>query len=109
MSRWSCRSLRISAQPIATVPSRSRAARTGSELSASSSEPARASAACADIPEAPSFLEPSSGHLGEDVLEDRDAEAPAELVGRPERSNRPLVHHRDPVALALCLLHLVRG
>src|SRR5262245_822826 len=109
MSRWSCRSLRSSAQPIATVPSRRRAARTGSSLSADSGEPARTSAARADIPEAPPFLEPAARHLREDVFERRHAEPLPQLAGRPERGDRSEFHDRDPVALALRLLHLVRG
>src|SRR4051794_29872238 len=107
MSRWSCRSLCSSAQPIATVPSSRRAARTGSERSADSTEPARTSAACADISEAPSFLEPAARDLGEDVLERGHAVAAAQLLRRAERGDRAEVHDRDPVALALGLLHLV--
>ena len=109
MSRWSCRSLRSSAQPIASVPSRRRAARTGSSLSADSSEPARTSAARADISEAPPFLEPAAGDLREHVLERPDAEAPTQLARRADRGDRAAVHDRDALALALGLLHLVRG
>src|SRR5688572_530312 len=92
MSRWSCRSLRSSAQPIATVPSRRRPALTTSGRRATSTKPAGALSAGADIPEAPSFLEPSPGGGGEHVLERGGAELLPQLVRRPERDDFSQIH-----------------
>src|SRR5690242_10877428 len=104
MSRWSCRSLRISAQPMATVPSRRRPSRT-----AASSKPAGALSARADIPEAPSFLEPAAGGGRERVLERRHVVLAAQLRRRSERGDLAEIHDCEPFALAFGLLHLVRG
>src|SRR5262245_45324303 len=109
MSRWSCRSLRTSAQPIATVPSRRRPARRASGHTARSSKPTRALSTRTDLPEAPSFLQPAAGRGGERVLQRLDAELLEELSGRAEGRDLPEVHDRDPVALPLGLLHLVGG
>src|SRR5215831_14673016 len=103
MSRWSWRSLRISAQPIASVPSRSRPTRA-----AASSKPAGAPSTRADIPEAPSFLEPAARRGGEHVLKRGRVVLPPELVRRSQSGDRAEAQDRDPVALALGLLHLVR-
>src|ERR1043166_7733304 len=102
MSRWSCRSLRISAQPIATVPSRGRPSRTPT-----SSQPACALSTRADIPEVPSFLEPAAGRGGEDVLQRGRGELLPQLIRRALRGDLAEIEDCDPLALALGLFHLV--
>src|SRR5262245_49521751 len=108
MSRWSCRSLRTSAQPIATVPSRRRPVPRASGPNVRSSKPARALSTRTDIAEAPPFLQPASGRRRERVLQRCDPELLEELSRRAEGPDLPEVHDRDPVALPLGLLHLVR-
>src|SRR5579864_2914639 len=107
MSRLSWRSLRTSAQPIARAPSPRRASWSNARRG-SSTEPARKSAAGADISQVPPFPDPVAGGGREDVVERRDAELDAELVGRPLCGERAEVHDRDPVALPFRLVHLMR-
>src|SRR5262245_49646997 len=104
MSRWSWRSLRSSAQPIAPTPSRSRVRPASPALP----QATRKSAGGADTPEAPSFPDAVSCRGGEDVLERRRVVLLAELVRRPLGDERPEIEDRDAVALSFRLLHLVR-
>src|SRR3954470_16843422 len=99
MSRWSWRSFCHSARAIAAVPAASRR----------SAEAARSTTLGADIAEPPLFRDRVAGHAGEDLLEVRGGVAAAQLLRRPVFDDAAVVHDRQPVAVALGLLHHVRG
>src|SRR6476469_3268889 len=99
MSRWSWRSFCHSARAIAPVPAASRR----------SAEAARSTTLGADIAEPPFVRDRAAGHAREDLLEVRRRMAPAQLLRRAVLDDAAMVHDRQPVAVALGLLHHVRG
>src|SRR5438270_2778560 len=109
MSRWSWRSLRISACAIASVPAASAAPER--ERSRTLAEPAGNASPGADIREPPMILlrRPAAGDRREDLLEVRGGVRREQLCGRTLLDEVPEVHDRDALAVAFGLLHRVRG
>src|ERR1700694_4075235 len=120
MSRWSWRSLRISAWAIASVPAAIRAsgpadsAAGGGGGPVRSPEPAGDAALCADIGQPPLLgarviAERSSGDGGEHLFEAVGPVALEQLGRLALLDQASVVDDAEPVALALGLLHQVRG
>src|SRR5438132_13474673 len=111
MSRWSWRSLRISACAIASVPAASAAPAAASRGRDSLAEPAGNAAPGADIREPPVILlrRLPARDRREHLLEVLGAVSREQLGGRTLLDEVPEVHDRDALAVAFGLLHHVRG
>src|SRR4051794_19408207 len=105
-SSWSWRSLRHSVSDMAAVPAAIR--RSGPPASAAgrrgSAEAAGDAALGADIAIPPLVGDDVTGDRAEDVLQAPVAPG-QQFAGRAERDDPPAVHDREPVAVALGLLH----
>src|ERR1700730_5703976 len=112
MSRWSWRSLRISAWAMATAPAAVRDSGPFASASARrSAEAAGDAAPCADIGEPPflRLVDATAGHRREDLLERVAAVALQQLVRLSLLDQMAHVHDRQALAVALGLLHDMRG
>src|SRR6476646_5832595 len=119
MSRWSWRSLRISACAMARVPAPRRASVPAASPAGRppsggvSAEPAGDAALCADIAEPPLLgsglvaVERPAGDSREDLFEAVGGVVLAQLGGLALRDQHAAIDHADAVALALGLLHQV--
>src|SRR5262249_12912720 len=108
MSMLSWRSLRSSAQAIAEMPS-PRRRRLTRKCASGAAQPAREAAVSPSIAEAPSFLlERVAGGEREHVVERVRGELLAQLGRSALRGERAEIHDREPVAVPVRLLHLVR-